>query len=147
METYLGIDIGGTKCAAAIGVSETDNEEPKILDRISFPTNEPAGPDQAIANLLAAAKSLIGRHQPKLTATGISCGSPLDPIRGLIQCQPNLSSWNDVPIVEIFRSAFDVPTFLDNDANGGALAEFLFGAGREFRNMVSSPSVLDAAPA
>jgi glucokinase len=135
-QTYLGIDIGGTKCAIALGSIAANEAEPKLIDRISFPTDEPSGPDQAIARLLAAAKTLIGRYKSNLAATGISCGSPLDPVLGLIQSPPNLSSWRDVPIVKILRSEFDVPTFLDNDANGGALAEYLFGAGRGYRNVV-----------
>jgi glucokinase len=128
---YLGIDIGGSKCAVSLCA-----DGPTIIDRISFPTNEPAGPDQAIDRLLAAAGTLLDRHKPTLAATGISCGSPLDPDAGIIQSPPNLSSWKDVPIVRILRGAFDVPTFLDNDANGGALAEYLFGAGRGYKNVV-----------
>jgi glucokinase len=135
-QTYLGIDIGGTKCAVALGSIAASEDQPKLLDRISFSTNEPSGPDQAIAKLLDAARTLVDRHKPDLAATGISCGSPLDPVLGLIQSPPNLSSWRDVPIVKIVREAFDVPTFLDNDANGGALAEYLFGAGRGYRNVV-----------
>jgi glucokinase len=136
MDFYLGIDIGGTKCAAALGSCGPGAEVPTVIDRISFPTNEPAGPDQAIAKLLAAARTLVDRHQPVLSATGISCGSPLDPLLGLIQSPPNLSSWKDVPIIRILRQAFDIPTFLDNDANGGALAEYFYGAGKGHKNVV-----------
>ena len=131
MRNFLCIDIGGSKCAVSLGT-----DEPKIIDRIHFPTNEPAGPDAAISQILAAARTLVDRHKAQLAATGISCGSPLDPQGGIIQSPPNLSSWKNVPIVRILRDAFDVPTFLDNDANGGALAEFLFGAGRGYSHVI-----------
>ena len=136
METYLGIDIGGTKCAVSLGRCGDDDERLEVVERIAFATDEPAGPQPAIDKLLSTARVLAGRHKAVLRATGISCGSPLDPVRGVIQSPPNLASWRDVSIVQILRSAFDVPTFLDNDANGGALAEFLFGAGRGYRNVV-----------
>ena len=129
--TYLGIDIGGTKCTVSLGSSEG-----KIIDRCSFPTLEPQGPDQAIKNFLESSRALIQKHQVQPVAVGIACGSPLDPELGIIQSPPNLPSWKDVEVVRIFREAFGVPAYLDNDANAGALAEYSFGAGRGFKNIV-----------
>ena len=128
---YLGIDIGGTKCAVLLGTADG-----KIIDKTSFPTEEHLGPDPAIAKLLSSAEKIISRHGIKPQAIGISCGSPLDPDRGIIQSPPNLPSWKDIEIVKIFRDRFAAPAFLDNDANAGALAEFSFGAGRGFKNIV-----------
>src|SRR5208282_2981098 len=71
-----------------------------------------------------------------LHAIGISCGSPLDPVEGVIQSPPNLPLWKDVPIKSILEEEFQVPCFLENDANAGALAEHWFGAGRGVENMV-----------
>jgi len=44
---FLGIDIGGTKCAVCLG-----DESGKIVDKEGFPTKEPEGPGQAIDNFL-----------------------------------------------------------------------------------------------
>lgn len=129
-DLYLGIDIGGTKCAVCYG-----DEQGRAIDKRSFPTLEPKGPGQAVENLLKAADELVAKHgRPR--AIGISCGSPLDPELGLVQSPANLPSWRDVPIVKVFADRFGVPVFLDNDANAGALAEFWFGAGRGCKNMV-----------
>lgn len=54
----------------------------------------------------------------------------------MICAPPNLPSWIDVPILSIFKQKFGVPVFLDNDANAGACAEYLFGAGRGCKHMV-----------
>ena len=51
-------------------------------------------------------------------------------------CPPNLPKWIDVPIVEILSSRFNVPVFLQNDANACALAEWKLGAGKGAENMV-----------
>lgn len=127
---YLGIDIGGTKSAVCLG-----DDDANILDKVAFPTKEPDGPEQCIRNLISAAHELLNKHQVKARGIGIACGSPLDPDRGIIQSPAQLSSWVDVPIVEIFSKEFSVPAFLDNDANAGALAEYCFGAGKGCRHM------------
>jgi len=129
-EYFLGIDIGGTKSAVVVG-----NDTGTILDKVSFLTEEPKGPEQCIARLLEASQELTKRSGVTIRAIGIACGSPLDPERGLIQSPAQLSSWKDVEITKIFQDRFGVPAFLENDANAGALAEFCFGAGRGCRHM------------
>ncbi|MBA3847741.1 MAG: ROK family protein [Planctomycetes bacterium] len=131
MRYFLGVDIGGTKCAVCLG-----DDAGTIIDRIAFATNERQGPQQAIDNLIRSAQQLIDKHRPKLSGIGISCGSPLDPERGVIQAPANLPSWVDVPIVKIFSERFAVPAFLENDANAGAIAEHAFGAGRGCQHMI-----------
>jgi glucokinase len=128
---YLGFDIGGTKCAVCLG-----DEQGNVLDKRTFATEEPKGPSQAVEKLIASAQELIAAHRAKPTAVGIACGSPLDPDQGIIQAPANLPSWKDVAIVRIVRERLGLPAFLENDANAGALAEFWFGAGRGYRNVI-----------
>jgi glucokinase len=71
-----------------------------------------------------------------LCGIGVSCGGPLDPHAGVIQAPPNLSTWIDIPIVEILNREFAAPGLLENDANAGALAEHRYGAGQGTRNMI-----------
>lgn len=129
-EFFLGIDIGGTKSAVVLG-----DDRGAILDKVSFPTEEPKGPQPCIDKLLQTSEQLISKHGIRITATGIACGSPLDPDLGVIQSPAQLQSWKDVEITKIFQERFRVPAFLDNDANAGALAEFCFGAGKGCRHM------------
>lgn len=129
---YLGIDIGGTKCAVVAGTTEME-----ILDRIQFPNRTEKGPDFTISKLLAASSSLIGKFSNNsLVAIGISCGGPLDSKKGIIQSPPNLPGWNDIEIVGIIKNKFNVPVYLQNDANACALAEWRFGAGKGTSNMI-----------
>lgn len=128
---YLGIDIGGTKCAVCLGTDEGE-----VIDKRSFATHEPLGPQQAIDNFLKYSDELLAHHGRGIAAIGIACGSPLDPDLGIIQSPAQLPSWRDVAIVKIFKERYGVPVFLDNDANAGASAEYCFGAGRGCRNML-----------
>lgn len=131
-EYYLGIDIGGTKCAVIAG---TENME--ILEKISFPTETSKGPDHAINLLLKSAGSITKKFGIKdLQSIGISCGGPLDSKKGLVQSPPNLPGWDNIPILKLFSDEFHVPSFLQNDANACALAEWKFGAGKGVENMI-----------
>jgi glucokinase len=71
-----------------------------------------------------------------LKGIGISCGSPLDRICGIIQAPPNLPTWIDVPIKPILEEQFDTACRVENDANAGAVAEHRYGAGRGCDHMV-----------
>ena len=134
---YLGLDIGGTKCAVILGKS-TDGA-PEILGRLSFATASAASPEDALEKMCAMGDELLTEHEvskESLAAIGISCGGPLDSKKGLICSPPNLPGWDNIPAADIVRQHFGVPVLLQNDANAGALAEWEFGAGRGCSNMI-----------
>ena len=127
----VGVDVGGTKTAVLVSL-----KAPSVLDRIEFPTKPQKGPEPALALIKTGIRNLVSKHRLKPTAIGVSCGGPLDHIRGVIQAPPNLSTWVDVPIKAILEAEFHVTCRVENDANAGAVAEHRFGAGRGCRNMV-----------
>lgn len=127
-----GIDIGGTKCAVSLG--RVAGERIEIVEKTRFPT--PTTPDATLEQFVTHLQMLLAKQGEPLTAIGISCGGPLDSRKGLILSPPNLPEWDAVPIVQHFASAFNVPVALQNDANAGALAEWLWGAGQGCENMI-----------
>jgi glucokinase len=129
-----GVDIGGTKTAVVLSL-----QPPAILKRIEFPTCVAEGPEPALAQIIGGIhEALSSQHLDVecLKAIGVSCGSPLDPVRGVILAPPNLSTWKNVPIKSLLTNEFGVDCIVENDANAGALAEHLFGAGKGSRDMV-----------
>jgi len=134
MSWWVGVDIGGTKTAVVLS-----HAPPDVTSRIEFATAAENGPKPAIQAVKAAIYEMLdvqGATTNDLAGIGVSCGSPLDPIAGVIQSPPNLASWIDVPIVAILKQEFSCPVSLENDANAGAMAEQRFGAGRGSRHMV-----------
>lgn len=126
---YIGLDIGGTKCATTLAQID---DEPNILSKESFAT-EGRSPEETLS-LFA---KFIRKHEKKsLSGIGISCGGPLDSKRGVIMSPPSLADWKDIPVVDYFRKEFHVPVYLQNDANACAVAEWKFGAGKGTSNMV-----------
>ena len=131
MTYYIGVDIGGTKCAVVRGDGEGN-----VTAKVRFSTTIPAETQEAIYKAVETliAEGISLGESP--VAIGVSCGSPLDSKRGIIQEPPNLLGWVDMPITDELTRRTGLPAFLCNDANACALAEWRFGAGRGTRNMV-----------
>lgn len=120
---FIGIDIGGTKCAVSLG--EKGGE---IKEKIRFETR---GFRETMNHILEAVET-IG----KASAIGISCGGPLNSETGTILSPPNLPGWDNVPITAMLEERFHIPAALQNDANACALAEWRYGAGKGLKNMI-----------
>jgi len=128
-ELFLGIDLGGTKTALALG-----DATPRVHKRIVFPTRAERGPQAIIDEIIARGGHLLAEHN--VVAAGISCGAPLDPVRGLVQSPPNLPGWDNIPLRELLRQAWHLPVAIQNDANAGAIAEWRYGSGRGSQNFI-----------
>lgn len=126
-----GFDIGGTKCAVI--TAEYEDGEVKILKKEKIPTDHTISPSQMIDRLIETADKIT---EIKPDAIGISCGGPLDSEKGIIMNPPNLPGWNNVEIVKQIEAHFGVKAKLQNDANACAIAEWKFGAGKGYRNVV-----------
>lgn len=122
---YIGIDIGGTKCAVVLG-----DEHANILNKIKIDTTTY---EETLPRLIEMVEELI---TPEVVAIGISCGGPLDSKSGVILSPPNLPGWDEVHITEILEKKFHVPAFIRNDADACAMAEWKFGAGKGYRNVI-----------
>lgn len=129
MSVLIGIDIGGTKTAVSLGRSDGS-----VIDKIAFATE--AVVEEVLSSIYTAVEELTARHNGTPSAIGISCGGPLDSKQGIIQSPPNLPTWKDIPVVKLVHQRFGVPTFLENDANACALAEWYWGAGRGFESII-----------
>lgn len=129
---YIGLDIGGTKCAIVLG-----DKEFNIYEKIFFKTKVERGPAVILKEFKQHIHQLLKEYDyKKLVKIGISCGGPLNSKKGLIKSPPNLPGWDDIPIVDILEKEFGVGVTIQNDANACALAEWMMGAGVGTENMI-----------
>ena len=128
----LGFDIGGTKCAVILGKWNDGNIG--ICSKNVLPNDLSVSPFKIIDKLCEFADLMLDGINPD--AIGVSCGGPLDSTLGVIKEPPNLPGWKDINIVEILQKRYGVPAHLQNDANACAVAEWKFGAGKGFKNIV-----------
>jgi glucokinase len=127
----LGLDIGGTKTAVVVGT-----ERGQILSRLQFATDSQRGFDKVLAELSTTITQALSESPKPIKAISVSIGGPLDILKGVIQSPPNLPGWNDIPLKDLLEKRFSLPVFVEHDGNAGALAEYYFGAGRGYRNIV-----------
>jgi glucokinase len=132
--TWLGIDIGGTKVALALG-----DEQGALLAQRRLPSRPSERPERDLAELAAQARALCaeaGVAVSTLRGVGVSVPGPLDPESGLLIAPPNLPGWKRVPVARLLGEALGLPVAVENDANAAALAEWRFGAGRGHQHVV-----------
>jgi len=127
----VGVDIGGTKTAVVLCA-----DPPRVLWRAEFPTLPQQGPGHALDKIVTLVRRGLTETGGSIASIGVSCGGPLDRVRGVIQRPPNLPTWDDVPIKAMLEDEFGAPCALENDANAGAVAEHRFGAGRGCQHIV-----------
>lgn len=128
---YIGIDIGGTKCAVTLG--KWANQEISILEKYEVSTK--SNPIATFDELAPVIEKWIKGFEIK--GAGISCGGPLDSSSGVIISTPNLSQdWHGFAIVSYIKARFGLNAKLENDANASAVAEWKFGAGKGAKNLI-----------
>jgi glucokinase-like ROK family protein len=99
-------------------------------------------PDEDQINILDRAAALtqhaldFGLGQG-LRPLGIGVGVPglVDLRQGKLVFAPNLH-WNNVPLRLIWSQRFNLPIFVENEANAAALGEYYFGAARGVDNFI-----------
>ncbi len=127
----LGFDIGGTKCAVI--TAKYNNGNINILNKVKTETDHSVSPEIMINRLIELADGILNEKPEKI---GISCGGPLNSKTGIIMGPPNLPGWDNVEIVKQISKHFNCPVQLQNDANACAVAEWKFGAGKGYSNVV-----------
>lgn len=122
----LGLDLGGTKIAAAI----VDDGVVVARGRRETPQT---GFEDVLDALVAVARPLLG---PEIAVVGIGCPGPLDFERGRVRFAPNIAGLEDAPLVEALGRRLGVDVVLENDANAAGYAEHRFGAARDLPTSV-----------
>lgn len=127
----LGLDIGGTKTAVVLG-----SQRGEIQWRMQFLTRPERGFKIVFAELTTNISTALRSAQQTVAAISVSIGGPLDVLNGIIKSPPNLPGWTNVSLKKMLAERFSLPVFIEHDGNAGALAEFYFGAGKGFRNII-----------
>ncbi len=128
-DTCIAVDLGGTQIRAA-----RCRPDGTIEARTQTLTLAQEGLEPVLRRIQAS----IAEVWPSegVRAIGIAAPGPLDPWKGIVVSAPNLPGWDHVPLRDILAGWFNVPVHLGNDANLAALAEWRFGAGRGYQDLI-----------
>ena len=135
----IGVDIGRRHVAVSVrdlfGRPWADNRTASYFEDEDFDT---ADADHTLAFIVQIVNERIrelGLHADDVVGVGVGLGGPLDLDKGVMRASHDRgdSDWQLLSARDHLQRElgwFDVPFFLDNDANLAALAEHTWGAGR-----------------
>jgi glucokinase len=123
MTLAIGVDVGGTKVAAA--VVDADGRILAKLKR-STPAASPAQTEDSIAGVVT---DLLADYD--VSAIGLGAAGFVDAERATMLFAPNLA-WRDEPLKQRVEERIGREVVVENDANASAWAEVRFGAARGF---------------
>lgn len=116
----IGIDLGATN----VRVGLIRDRELVDLQQASTPA------DGSEADVLKQIYALLDRMPlDRVASIGVGVPSVVDVSAGVVYDVVNIPSWTKVPLGSSLEDRYDVPAFIQNDANCFALAEYHFGAG------------------
>jgi glucokinase len=131
----LGIDIGGT--TIKYGICSSGG---RLKGQGAVPTPATALKEVILNKLTEAIKETLlfaVKENLPLSAIGIGTPGSVDIHRGyLMGGTPNFKHWRNVSIAKFLMNQFDIPVFVDNDANLMAYGEFVYGAGKEKKDVI-----------
>ena len=127
----VGLDLGGTKIyTALVDLNGTIIKE-KVVETLAF-----EGEEAVINRMMDTIDYVIeGTDKELIKAIGIGAPGALDLKEGIVMESPNLP-FENFELVGKIRARYDLPTYLDNDANVATLGEYRFGAGKGTENMI-----------
>lgn len=131
MTYVLAIDIGGTNTKLAL-IDSVGN----VGEVTSIPTDGNDGTEKYLHNLSTAAETVIRNHQTDVEGVGIGVAGFIDPLHTRMTFNPNISWLEDVPIKEYFSNQLSLPVNIEIDSNAAALAEAVYGNGKESRRLL-----------
>ncbi|MBI3240996.1 MAG: ROK family protein [Chloroflexi bacterium] len=136
MNTYIAVDLGGTNIRAA-----RYTPSGVLLARAKRPTHAPDSDETLLDRVVATITEVLPGEADQangvvVKAISIGAPGPLNPHTGLVLRAPNLPGWVDFPLRQEIESHFHLPTEIGNDANLAAMAEWKFGAGRGYNDIL-----------
>lgn len=130
----IGIDVGGMSIKG--GAVALNGE---IIFKTSIPTAEKYTADYSISEDIKKVIDLVieGAKISLCDVKGIGIGQPgsIDSKKGIIRYSNNIAL-EKVPVVDELKKYFDIPIYINNDANCAALGELVFGAGKGYNDIV-----------
>lgn len=122
MESFLGIEIGGTKLQLVAGDANGG-----IHDRRKFVVAREEGAGGIRRQIEQCLPDLVAKHKP--ARIGVGFGGPVDWSTGKIRRSHQIEGWSEFDLAGWLQSLSAAPARVDNDGNVAALGEAATGAG------------------
>lgn len=125
----IGIDLGATNIRGAV----VDNNA--IGNIVSRRIKSNGSVEDVLNDVYAVTDTLLKNHQP-CAAIGIGVPSVVDVAEGIVYDVQYIPSWKEVYLKTLMQERYNIPVYVNNDANCFAVGELYFGKGKGVDNMV-----------
>ena len=123
----IGIDLGGTNVRVGLV------EENRLIKVESKPINNKGTQEEIVNDIL----NLINKFEiEKIEGIGVGVPGVVDLKNGIVYEVQNIPSWREVRLMEILNNKYNIPVYINNDANCFAAGEKYFGIGQKYKNVV-----------
>jgi glucokinase len=123
--TIIGIDLGATNIRGAL---VTDNSYSDIVSR---KIRSKGTEEEVLEDVYWVADQLIKTSKDQnIKAIGIGVPSVVDVAAGIVYDVQHIPSWKEVHLKALMEEKYNIPVYVNNDANCFALGEYYFGKGK-----------------
>ncbi len=123
----IGLDLGATNIRGGlVRGMELSNIQSKRINRAG-------SVDEVLKDVVGMIDAL---KETSVVAIGIGVPSVVDVAQGIVYDVQNIPSWKEVHVKKILEDRYQIPVFVNNDANCFALGEYYFGKGKGSENMI-----------
>ena len=115
------------------------NPAGKIVDELFVSINKGITKDQLLNQLFLLITKLVKKAEEidkRIFGVGLGMGDYMDMDKGISHEYLLARDWKEVPLKELIESRFNLPFFLINDIDAGALGEKFYGKGIKVENFV-----------
>jgi glucokinase len=132
MTNIIGVDLGATNVRGAIVSKDT------LSDIISVRIHSDGSVEEVLNDIYQVVDQLLGQTAQGAgpAAIGIGVPSVVDVTEGIVYDVQYIPSWVEVPLKKILETRYNLPVYVNNDANCFALGEYYFGKGRNATSLV-----------
>jgi glucokinase len=126
-DKIIGVDIGGTKISVGLISGNVVTKRYKTNTEASKPQYE------VIQNVFKAIDQV---WESDVKGIGVGVPGLVDHEKGVVYHLQNIPSWQEVRLKEHIEKRYNVPTYINNDANCFTLGEKYFGEGVKYKNFI-----------
>lgn len=132
MDTYLGLDFGGTKLL----IGEVDSEG-RILREKRYKTGC-RQESKAVEVLMESLKDYVATvgFEGELKGAGVGIVGTVDYKTGRWIAMHPKATVDPIPLADMIKEVLGVPVWIDNDVKSATTAERVFGGGKESENFI-----------
>jgi glucokinase len=126
-QSIIGVDLGGTK----IRTGRLKGSD--IVEATTLPVSSLGTEEQVTKEVIESIEAVL---ETSVAGIGVGVPSIVDVEKGIVYDVQNIPSWKEVPLKRILEDRFQVPVYINNDANCFAVGEKHFGKGKPYRHMI-----------